>query len=108
VIPSVPISFAAGGDSTIVAAKPGLKIRVVNFMLVAAGAVVAKFKGTGGADLTGPMTMATGGQITPSFAGMELSGLSGHFETPVGEGLVLNTSGAVQVSGWVNYVVVAH
>ena len=95
------ISAAATPNNTVVAAVAGKKIRVLGFMLVGAGAVVAKFQsGAGGTDLTGAMTLAAGTSIgVPPFS-------TGLFETAVATLLNLNLSGAIQVSGFLVYCTV--
>jgi hypothetical protein len=94
----VAISAAASGANTLVAADATHKIRVVQFFLVAAGAVVATFQsGAGGTALTGPMSLITGVDV-------DASGPFGLFETAVNTLLNLNLSGAVQVSGFLVYV----
>lgn len=78
------------------------KIRVLSYVIVAAGAVNVKFTGgTGPAvDLTGAMPLATNGGVAVSSAGVGL------FETAINSKLTINLSGAVQVSGHVAYILV--
>jgi hypothetical protein len=66
-IQTAVVNTAAAGNTTIVAAQAaGVKIRVVGFFLVSAGAVVANLQsGAGGTSLTGPMSMTTGGSSPP-------------------------------------------
>lgn len=90
------ISESTAADNEIVAGVAGKKIVVTEYLIVAAGAVVATFKTEGGAALTGAMTMATG---IPISARDE----DGLFETVEGEGLDLTLSGGVQVSGHFKY-----
>ena len=98
-----PVNTAASGNTTLVPAQAaGVKIRVVAFGIVAAGAVVANIQsGAGGTSLTGPMTMATGIQIGGDFSP------TGLFETAPATLLNLNLGGAVQVSGWICWVAVS-
>jgi len=50
---------AASGDTSLVAAVTGKKIRVISFMLVGGGAATARFEsGAGGTALTGQMLLA--------------------------------------------------
>lgn len=90
-----PISSATG-DGTLVAAQGvGIKIRVLAFFLVAAAAATAKFQsGTGGTDLTGNMTMATGVSLEGGGDGFGL------FETAANALLNLRQGGTVQLSGY--------
>lgn len=83
------------GDTTIVAAVPGKKIRVVAFGLVAAGTVSVKFR-RGTTDITGSLRLTEAGGIAHSFSG-------GLFETGVNQALVINLSAAVPVGGYVVY-----
>lgn len=91
------VSLAASGD--LVAAVTGKQILVISYLIVAAGAVTAKFQSGATTDLTGAMTMATGSVNTPGNATV-----GGCFVTAVGEKLNLVLGGAVQVSGWLTYV----
>jgi hypothetical protein len=102
-----PIDTASMGDNTIVAAVTGRRIRVVSYVLVAAGAVTAQWKDSAAATvkLAGAMSLITGvpveAQPMPEGRGAQY----GHFETSAGNALVLNLGGNVQVSGHVSYVV---
>ncbi|MBY0523438.1 MAG: hypothetical protein K2R98_08560 [Gemmataceae bacterium] len=102
------IDIAASGQNQIVAAVAGKKIRVVNYLIVAAGAVTAKFQSKESpTDLTGAMTMAAGQPIGSAYStARQFGGYDGHFETQTGEGLAISLGGAVQVSGHLNYVLV--
>jgi hypothetical protein len=93
------VNTAAAGNTTIVAAQgAGVKIRILAYLIVAAGAVVANLQsGAGGTSLTGPMTLATG---TPNGARHP----SGCFETAANALLNINLGAAVQVSGWIAWV----
>lgn len=93
------IDTATSPDTTLVAAVSGRRIRVVGFFLVASGAVAARFEsGTGGAALTGAMSMAANGQISPQYNPLGL------FTTAAGALLNLELGVAVQVSGALTYV----
>lgn len=94
------VNTATSGNNTIVAAQgAGVKIRVVGFMLVAAGAVTANFQsGAGGTTLTGAMSLITGVSVPYG------PGPWGLFETAANAILNLNLSGAIQVSGFVVWV----
>jgi hypothetical protein len=98
---NAPVNFNTAANQQIVAAAGGSnKIKVVSFFLVAAGAVVVTFQ-SGSNPITGPMTMATG---------VPLQGDAGDvygrlIETAAGQALNLLLGAAVQVSGFVNYVI---
>lgn len=94
-----PVSASTSGNNTIVAAVAGKELRVLGFMLVAAGAVTVQWQsGAGGTALSGVMSLAANGAID--------SGISevGIFETAVGALLNLSLGGAVSVGGYVIYV----
>lgn len=96
-----PVNFNTAASQQIVAAQgAGNKIKVVSLFLVAAGAVVVTFQSAAGA-LSGPMSMVAG---TP-FA-LDAGDEFGHLlETNPNEALNILLGGAVQVSGWIGYVV---
>ncbi len=100
----VSVSKAGSGDNELIplvaAAAPlaAKRIRVVDYLLVAAGTVTAVFESsTGGPDLTGAMTLIAGTPNTPGFSPV------GHFETAAGASLNLRLGGAIQVSGFIAY-----
>ena len=94
----VKIDVASSGDNTIVSAVEGKKIRVLQYALVCSDAVTVQWKSSGGTALSGAMSFAANGGISCPFSPVGL------FETAIGEGLVLNLSAAVQVSGHLVYV----
>src|SRR5579859_5098250 len=101
------------GDLVVVAADTDAtprKIRVVSYVIVAAGGVTAQWFSDASASnvpLTGPMTMITGTSIYPGFSCLEQNGQwAGHFETAAGKGLILKAGGAIQISGHLNYILV--
>lgn len=86
----------AAGDTTLVAAQAaGVKIRVLDFFIVAGAAAACRFEsGAGGTQLTGLMTLNSGSPIfsnSPPF---------GNFETAAATLLNLHQSGVVQLSGF--------
>jgi hypothetical protein len=95
---SVAIAAASSGANALVAAAAGKIIRVMQYTLVAAGTVTAKFQ-SASTDLTGAMSMivglpivaagpvSTGGRATPLF------------QTVAGEALNISLGGAVAVAG---------
>lgn len=91
------VDTAATGDTTIIAAVTGKRIRVIGYTLVVGAATNIKWK-SGATDLTGPMALAANGGVTAESN-------NGCFETGVAEALVINSSGVtVQQSGHVSYV----
>ena len=96
----VVIDHATSGDNSIVAAVTGKRIKVLGLVMVAAGAVTARFESAaGGTALTGQMSLITG---TPIVLPLDLE--VGHFETAAGAALNLELSGAVSVDGVLTYV----
>jgi hypothetical protein len=93
------IDDASSGDNTIVAAVSGKKIRVLSYVLVAAGTVTARFEsGAAGTALTGQMSLVDAVGVSAGFSPV------GHFETAVDALLNLELSGAVSVDGHLTYV----
>jgi len=107
---SVAVDVSSMGDNTLVAAQTGQSVQVFGYLLVAAGSVAAKFKSSGGAALSGAMPMAAQTVITAheTAPAGPVAGRPFHFETAVGEGLVLNLSAGVQVAGHLSYRYVRH
>jgi hypothetical protein len=107
---SVPIDTATSGDNTLVAAQAGMSIQVTGYVLVAAGAVNVKFKTSSGGELSGAMPMGTNSTVvapeTPAAGPMNQRPF--HMETVLGDGLLLNLSGNVQVSGHLTYRYMRH
>ena len=92
------IDAATSGNNTLRAAVTGRKVRVHSYMLVAAGAVTARFEsGADGTALTGQMTLAAS---TPVYAPHNPTGW---FETALSTLLNLELSGAVSVDGHFTY-----
>jgi|SRR3990170_8460220 len=95
------IDHAVSGDNTLVAAVTGLKIRVLAFVLVAAGTVTARFEsGAGGTALSGQMSMAANTHIIGPY------NPAGWCETAAAALLNLELSAAVSVDGVLVYVLV--
>ena len=92
------ISSSAAGDNVLVAPLAGKKVRVLKYTIVASASTAAKFRSSLGTDLTGPMTLGANSGIGGAFCPIGL------FESLVGEGLVLNLSVGVAVSGHLTYV----
>lgn len=100
------IDASSSGSNTIVAAVAGKKIRVLSYVIIAAGAVTAKWQ-SASTDLTGAMSLAANGGAAPSVSVLAPGGVYGLFETASGEALNLNLGGAVNVSGHLTYIEVA-
>lgn len=92
------INASTSGDNTIVAAVTGKKIRVLQYVLIAAGAVNARWQSAAaGSYLSGALPLAAQAGASAAFGG-------GLFETAAGELLNLELSAAIQVSGHLTYV----
>lgn len=95
------VSFTTTGDNTIVAAVAGKLITVVALLLVSTGATNITVKdGTAGTALSGAMPLSAG---IPLFL-EERSDFDYYSTSNVANNLVLNQSGAVQISGTVWYI----
>lgn len=91
----VKIDIAATG--TLVAAVAGAVISVIQYTLVAAGAVTIKFT-SDTTDLTGAMSLITGVPLT-AVAPPMLHGAYSLMQTAKGEGLKVTLGSGVQISG---------
>lgn len=95
------INTATSGDNTLVAAVAGKAVRVIGIQVVCNAAVVVTFKDSTPANLTGPMSFSAQGGFNDRSHDPNI----GVFKpTATGAGLVMNLSGAVQVSGYYIYV----
>lgn len=93
------IDHATSGDNEIVAAVSGKRIRVLQILLIVAGAVTVRFESSaGGTALTGQMQLAANGGFSVDH------NPAGHFQTVAGEALSMELSAAVSVDGWLTYV----
>jgi hypothetical protein len=91
------ISASAGGNTPVVAAVSGKKIRVLRWSVSANGAVNAKFQ-RGTTDVTGLYYLAQYASIGGGYCPV------GHFETAVTEALNINLSANVAVGGVITYI----
>lgn len=97
---SAPVTFAASGDNTLVAAVAGKVIKLVRIFVVAAAATNLTFK-DGAVALSGALPMTANGSVT-----LDLSDSPWFSTSSVSNNLILNSSAAVQVSGTVYYILV--
>lgn len=91
------VSVANSGDNTLVAADAAKKIRVLQYVYVVSGAVTVTWKRASTA-MSGAMAIAANGGVGCTFCPVGL------FETAANEALIMNLSGAVQVSGHLVYI----
>lgn len=93
------IDDATSGNNTLVAAVASKKLRVLSYVLVAAGTVNARFEsGANGTALTGQMNLVANTGVSSGFNPL------GHFETAANTLLNLELSAAVSVDGHLTYV----
>lgn len=97
------IDASSSGSNTIVAAVTGKKIRVLSYVIIAAGAVTAKWQ-SATTDISGGMALAANGGAAPSVSVLSPGGTFGVLQTEPGEALNLNLSGAVSVGGHLVYI----
>jgi hypothetical protein len=89
------ISATTSGDTQIVPAVSGKRIRVIAYAVVANATVSIKFR-SGTTDITGSMRIVEGGGIAHAYDG-------GLFQTAVGQPLNINLSNNATVGGYVVY-----
>jgi hypothetical protein len=102
IIKQAVINAASAGDNEVVAAISGKKIRVTGIKHSCASDVTTTWKSdTGGSAvaLGSAETFKAGGGMSDNWGPYGF-----FFETALGKSLNLYLSGAVQVSGWVNYI----
>lgn len=92
-------SPSGAGNNAFIGAVAGKKIRVIAYRLQGTGTVVVKFTDTDGADVSMSWTFQAreGCSVNSPPNSFE-------FETPVGKGLQINLSGAVQANVSVQYI----
>jgi len=89
------INATTSGDTQIVGAVSGKRIRVIAYAVVASATVSIKFR-SGTTDITGSMRVVEGGGIAHAYDG-------GLFQTAVGQALNINLSANATVGGYVVY-----
>ena len=89
------ISATTSGDTQIVPAVSGKRIRVIAYAVIANATVSIKFR-SGTTDITGSMRVVEGGGIAHAYDG-------GLFQTAVGQALNINLSNNATVGGYVVY-----
>lgn len=100
------VDVSASGDSTVVAAVSGRKIRVLTYVLASDTNTKIKFK-SDTTDLTGPMALGAYSNIFNGNTDLTPGGLIGVLETAPGEALVLNSTVAAAVGGHIVYKEIA-
>lgn len=98
------INTASSGNNTLVAGVTSRRIKVVNYVLVAAGALTIQFL-DGSTALTGAMSLITGVPLSSPSAPVNFSnGQEALFQTSMGNALVLALSAGTQVSGHLSFI----
>jgi hypothetical protein len=93
-----PVNISASGSNVLVSGQANRRIRVLNGLFMAVGAVTIQLKSNNNTDVTGPLFPgASGGFQIPE---AEI----GNFETQVGESLTINMGLATRLGGWLTYV----
>jgi hypothetical protein len=104
---SAPINATASGPNTVVAATPGRSIRVLGFVLDAAGVVTVTWQDGAANNLSGPLSLPAN---TPSLVAPIAPPIVGSpcfwMITAQGQSLVLSLSAAIAVGGVVVFDVV--
>jgi len=90
-----PINATTSGDTQIVPAVSGKRIRVIAYAVIANATVSIKFR-SGTSDITGSMRVVEGGGIAHAYDG-------GLFQTAVNQPLNINLSANATVGGYVVY-----
>ena len=90
-----PINATTSGDTQIVPAVSGKRIRVIAYAVIANATVSIKFR-SGTTDITGSMRIVEGGGIAHAYDG-------GLFQTAVNQPLNINLSNNATVGGYVVY-----
>ena len=98
------VNASSSGSNTIVAAVANKRIRVLSYVIVAAGDVTVTWQSASNA-ISGGMPLAANGGAAPAAGQATPGGLIGQFETNQGEALNLNLSAAVAVGGHITYIV---
>lgn len=93
-----PISVSTSGDNVVVSGTGGKQIRVLDYTLVCAAAVVVTWKSSTAGAISGPMSYGANGGVSTPFSP------AGKIQTAVGEDLVLNLGGNVSVGGHLSYI----
>ena len=96
------VDVSTSGDSTIVAAVPERKIRVITYVLASDTNTKIKFKSES-TDLTGPMSLGAYSNIFNGNTDLMPGGLIGVLETEPGEALKLNSTVTAAVGGHIVY-----
>jgi hypothetical protein len=92
-----PIVASASGNTAVVAAVTGKRIRVLSYSLIAAGTASVKFQ-SATTDITGTYPLVANTGLSDN------GGEAGVFQTGVAETLHINLSAAVAVGGRVTYI----
>jgi len=98
------VNASASGSNTVVAAVANKRIRVLSYVIIAAGDVSVTWQSASTA-ISGVMALAANGGAAPAAGQAVPAGLIGQFETNQGEALTMNLSAAIAVGGHLTYLV---
>ena len=98
----VPINVNASGDSTLLTGQAGKQIKVFRLKLIVAAAVSILIKDGSGIILDGPLSFSANEGMILDFTCLDMPPW---YSTSLGNALVINCSGAVQVGGNFDYLV---
>ena len=101
----VVIDTAVSGNTTLVAAVPNRKIRVVSYLITSHSPTEVYFSSNGATALTGLMPLTKHFSLVSGGGAQTPSGLTAQFETRSGESLVLHLASSVQTVGHLTYQV---
>lgn len=98
------INATAAGNTTVVAAQAGQRVKVVGFYLSASVGAITKFTdGVGGASISGDLRIPAAGLVSIWPGVLMGDPVFALFETSVGNALVMNLSALATVSGVLIY-----
>jgi len=101
-MPSAPIT-AVAGTTTVVAAMPGRRVRVLGYVLVASAAGTITWQDGAAAALSGAMALAVGQSLVAPDTAPVMGSERGWFLTGYAQSLVLNLGTGAAAAGHVLY-----
>lgn len=102
---TVAIQVNTSGDTQLVAAVPGHRIRVISFVVTAGGNENVKFR-SATTDITGVFYLGTHGVLSSPSPAQSPAGILYQFQTAAGEALNINLLGTSDIGGYLVYQVV--
>lgn len=96
-VSQIPLNFSASGDNVVVPGITGLRIKVLQFFFVLAGAVNLTYKSGAVTVLSGPMDFPSAGAQVQDFIQLPLT-------CNVSDPFVVNLSTGVQLGGTIWFI----